>query len=184
MSKLKAWYFSNEECALRYNDNRPIREGDVHSVEGEIVACKNGLHASTNILNALEYAPGPVLWRVGMSGDCDIGEDKVCYRHREYYKGVDVTDILRKFAKQCALDVIHLWNAPQVVVDYLNSDSEELRDAARGAGRGAGRGAAWDAARDAARGAAWGAAWDAARGAAWGAQEKRLLSMLKEVGLE
>ena len=75
---------------------------------------------------------------------------------------------IRQFARDCALDVIHLWDAPSVVKEYLETGDEKLRDAARDA--------AWDAAwaaamaaraaAMAARDAALAAAWDAARYAA------------------
>ena len=81
----------------------------------------------------------------------------------------DATEPLRSFARQCALDVIHLWDAPAVVRQYLETGDESLRDAARYAARAAAWDAARDAAWDAARDAAWAAAWDAARAAAWDA---------------
>ena len=64
---------------------------------------------------------------------------------------------IRRFARQCALDVIHLWNAPPIVKRYLKTGNEKLRAAA------------WDAAWDAAGDAAGDAAWAAARAAAWAA---------------
>jgi hypothetical protein len=61
--------------------------------------------------------------------------------------------MLRDFARQCALDVVHLWDCPPIVKEYLTTGDESL----------------WAAARDAAWAAAWAAAWDAARAAAWAA---------------
>ena len=83
---------------------------------------------------------------------------------------------LYEFARWCALQVIHLWDAPGVVRKYLTGD-ETLRvaawDAAQDASRAAGRAAAWaasaaaaDAARAAALAAARAAAWDASAVAA------------------
>ena len=97
---------------------------------------------------------------------------------------VDAEDTLRAFARRCVLDVIDLWDAPDVVREYLETGDEDLRSAAEAATRAAtwaaARNAAWDAARDAtraatqaatraaaqaatryaARYAAWDAAWD------------------------
>jgi hypothetical protein len=96
--------------------------------------------------------------------------------------------LLREFARWCALQVIHLWNAPDVVREYLETGNEELRAAAR-AVAGA---AAWDAARDVARAvagdaagaAAWDAAWDAARAVARDvardAQENKLRELIND----
>jgi hypothetical protein len=105
--------------------------------------------------------------------------------------------VLREFARECALDVIHLWDAPQIVRDYLESGDDNLRAAARAAARvaawDAARAAAWDAARAAARAAAmaaagdaaWAAAWaasgDAAWDAAWDAQNQRLENALTKI---
>jgi len=72
-----------------------------------------------------------------------------------------------------ALSVVHLWDAPDVVLDYLMTGDKSIRDAAwaaaRIAARDAARYAAWAAARVAARDAARYAAWAAARAAAWDA---------------
>ena len=81
---------------------------------------------------------------------------------RTYVGVVEATVLLRQFARECALDVIHLWKAPEVVVQYLKTGDESLRDVAWAAARDA----AWAAARDAARAAAGAAARDAAGDAA------------------
>jgi hypothetical protein len=79
-----------------------------------------------------------------------------CIRERH-----DITDLLWQFARQQALLVINLWDAPDLVRQYLETGNESLRAAARAA--------AWDAAQAAAWAAAWDAAWDAAKSAAWAA---------------
>ncbi len=58
--------------------------------------------------DALLHGTGAVVWRNG-----DLGGD--------------VSDILRKFARSCALDVQALWNPPSVVLDYLETDNEDAR---------------------------------------------------------
>jgi hypothetical protein len=96
--------------------------------------------------------------------------------------------LLREFARWCALQVIHMWNAPDVVREYLETGNEELRDEARTAARDAARTAARTAARDAARTAARTAARDAARtaaraaarDAAWAAQENKLRELIND----
>jgi hypothetical protein len=40
--------------------------------------------------------------------------------------------------------VIHLWDAPQIVLDYLRSDTEDLRAAARAAAKAAAWEASWE----------------------------------------
>ena len=166
---VKAWYFSTTERKLRFGDGRQIEVGVTHEVEGRPVLCEHGLHASVNILDALKYAPGPVLWEVELSGEIIEDNDKMVATHRTYLREIDCEEILREFARWCALQVIDLWDAPPVVREYLETGKEELRAAAR---------AAWDA-WDAAW-AARDAAWDAARDAAWDAQEKKLLELVNE----
>jgi hypothetical protein len=173
---MKAWYFSGEDKRLRYGDAREIVLGETHTIEGAPELCERGLHGSTKIIDALGYAPGPIVWRVELSGDMDIGSDKIAAQSRTYIDGgVNIEHILRKFARKCALDVVNLWDAPDIVVEYLKTGDEGLRAAARDAARDAAW-AAWDAARDAAwaardadRDAVRAAAWDAARDAAWDA---------------
>jgi hypothetical protein len=66
--------------------------------------------------------------------------------------------MLRYFARTQAMSVAHLWDAPDVVAEFLMTGDESIRAAARAA--------AWDAACDAARAAACDAARAAARDAA------------------
>jgi len=80
------------------------------------------------------------------------------------------------------LDVIHLWDAPKIVVRYLKTGDESLRDAAwsaewsaaRSAASSAASSAEWSAASSAASCAALSAAWDTARDK----QNRRLTAMI------
>jgi len=202
MNTVTGWYFSEESRLLRYGDARPIALGVTHEVAAPIELCKRGLHASVRAIDALEYAPGPIVWRVELSGEIKTGDDKCVATHRKYIGGgVDASAVMRAFARRCALDVAHLWDMPTIVRAYLETGDESIRDAARAAAWDAAWGAAWDAATaaawDAARDAAWAAAWDAAtdaaraaaRAAAWGAardaaldaQNKHFETMLMEI---
>ena len=155
--ELIGWHFSTGK--LGYGDGREIVIGETHKVEGPLELCACGLHASERIIDALQYAPGPMVYKVRLHGKILRGDDKACATQRSYLAGFDATDILRLFARQCALDVIHLWDAPDVVKRYLETGDESLKDAARAA--------AWAAARD----VAWAAAGDA--------QNTRLLAMVE-----
>jgi phage-related tail protein len=68
---------------------------------------------------------------------------------------INAEDVLRRFARQCALDVAHLWDIPSVVREYLETGDETKRDAAGAAARVAAgaAGVAADAAARAARAA-------------------------------
>ena len=174
MQTVTGWYFSKESRLLRYGDGREIALGVTHIVEPPIELCERGLHASVRAIDALEYAPGPIVWRVELSGEIKAGDDKCVATHRKYVGGgVDASSVMRAFARRCALDVAHLWDMPPIVRTYLETGDESIRAVAKAAAWDAARDSAWDAARaaawDAARAAAWDAAWDAARAAAWDA---------------
>ena len=104
----------------------------------------------------------------------------------------DATEVLQSFARKCALDVVHLWEAPPVVRRYLRTGDPKLRAAARDAARAAARAAAW-AAGGAARDAAWAIAGAIARatagdtamtaaGVATKARQSRRLARMLQVG--
>ncbi|SDQ43124.1 hypothetical protein SAMN05216569_1098 [Pseudoxanthomonas sp. CF125] len=155
-------------------DGTPIpANGEWLEHTGPLQLCSSGLHASTHPFDALQYAPGNTLCLVELGGEIKTGDDKVVATRRKIIKRIDAEPLMREFARWSALQVIELWDAPDVVRQYLTTGDESLRDAAwdaaRAAARDAAGAAAWDAARAAARAAAWDAARDAARAAAWDA---------------
>ena len=175
---MRAYHFTG--ATLR--DGRPIPPvGEWIEHIGPIAPCESGLHASVDPLDALQYAPGPMLHLVDLDGEIlehGTPPDKLVGRRRRIVASIDATDLLREFARWCALQVVHLWQCPDVVRRYLETGDESIRVAARDAVRVAARdsawaaakGAAWAAARDAARAArdaAWGSAWASARASAW-----------------
>jgi hypothetical protein len=164
MSKdVLAWHFVGD--ALR--DGRPIpADGVTLKHKGKLELCASGLHASERLIDALQYAPGPILCRVQMGGTIKKESDKLVARQRTILWRIDLTDVLRKFARQCALDVAHLWNMPFVVRQYLETGDKSIRAAAWDAAWTSAMATAWASARDAASAAARAAANDAARAAA------------------
>ena len=163
---MKAWHFVGDNL----RDGRPIpAAGEKVIHDGTIEMCKAGLHASIEPFDALQYAPGKTLCYVECDGEIEHGDDKLVCSERTIIKRMDVEWLLWQFARERALSVIHLWDAPDVVVEYLKTGNEDLRAAAWDAAWDAARDAAWDAARAAAWAAAWDAARDAARAAAWDA---------------
>lgn len=128
----------------KLRDGRPVpKDGETLVHSGEIKWCRSGLYASPTAWGALMYAPGNTLCRVNCRDIVKSDIDKFVCRERTIVVRRDVTQILRKFARECAIDVLHLWDAPDIVVEYLKSGDENLRSSARGAAR--------DAARDAAK---------------------------------
>ena len=198
MKQVKGWWFGTTNKKLLYNDNREIVIGKTHKISGDIVPCQHGLHLSKKIIDALNYASGPVLYRVIGSGVIiphgDPVDKHACSERTYVAGGVDISNTLRLFARKCALDVIHLWNPPDIVIKYLKTGDESIRASALASAGDAARDTAW-AARDAARAAAWAAEWaaraaardarDAAWAAAWAAAwerfNRRLTSMISSV---
>lgn len=88
--ELKAWYFAPQGNRLGYGDNRLIRVGITHRVEGRPETCERGLHASKQIIDALQYAKSNILYRVELSGEMDHASDKIAAQSRKYLKRFDI----------------------------------------------------------------------------------------------
>ena len=179
--KKQTIYYHFTGATLR--DGKPIPAiGKWLTFEGTPIPCKCGLHASLDPFDALQYARGNMLHQVYLSGTIvSHGSpiNKFSAQKRKIVATIDDAEpILRLFARRVALDVIHLWDAPPIVKDYLETGDESKRTAAAAAAGdaawAAARDAAWDAAGTAAwaaaRAAAWAAAWAAARAASWAAK--------------
>ena len=170
MSKTIYWHFSETNRLLRYSDGREIVAGQTLEIEGEPELCKRGLHACKNLLDACNYAPGPYIWAVELSGRVIHGNDKSVATKRKALWGYDATEVLREFARFVALDAVRkYWDTkkfgvfPEVTMKYLETGDESLRSAAESA--------AWSA--------AWSAARSAAESAAESAYNKKLTDMIK-----
>ena len=177
---MKYYYFSNKDKKLAYDDNREIKIGTTHKIKGEPVLCNHGLHASKRIIDALNYAPDSILWIVELGGKVIHSNDKSVATERTYIGGgIDISETLRKFARMCALDVAHLWDCPDVMMQWLKTGDESIRKSARASTRARTRASARASAsaRDSAR--------TSASASARAKQNKRLAQMvskaLKEV---
>ena len=125
------WWF----CGATMRDGRPVpRDGETLRHDRPVVPCKSGLHASPTILDALPYAPGATLCRVRLSGEIvPHGVDKWAASERSILWRVEAGPVLRAFARWCALRVVSRWNAPAVVVRYLRTGDESIREQAMAA---------------------------------------------------
>jgi hypothetical protein len=138
-----AWHFVNG--SLR--DGRSVPADGVELIHtGQVEMCRSGLHASVRLIDALEFAPGSTICRVRMGDVVQQDADKLVARSRTILWRVDGEPVLREFARDCALDVLHLWATPaipniDVVVEYLLTGDELLRERcmARRTGRCTGR---------------------------------------------
>lgn len=150
------WHFIKDDRRLCYGDGRLVEVGKTLSVTCEPMLCERGLHASERLIDALNYAPGLTLCKVTLGGNIVKGDDKVVGTERTAIAIADVTDIVKQWARRVAIDVAHLWDAPPVVLEFLNGDDSKAEEAERAAARAArAANAAWAAAN-----AAW-AAWAA-----------------------
>ena len=147
-------YWFAADTVLPHGDGRPVVVGEKLTIDPPLEMCARGLHAARHPSDALKYAPGSLLYRVELSGELIEDHDKLCASERTALAMIDATELLRAFARRQALSVIHLWTAPEIVKQFLETGDENIRAAAR------------DAARDAAWAAAWYAAWAAAGAAA------------------
>lgn len=192
MNKTIGYHFVNK--TLR--DGSPVPEIGVWlEYKGVIELCATGYHGSLHPFDALQYAPGNTLCLVEFDGEIIYGDDKLVAQKRKIIARFDAEELLFKFARDCALSVIDLWDAPDVVRGFLETGDESLRaaaEAAAGAARDAARDAAWYAASDAASDAAWYAAMVAAEAAAvdamdadcavdWAAAREKQRDLFKQV---
>src|SRR3990167_7393754 len=155
------WHFLPADRRLR-GSREVVEAGRTYRAEGPLEICENGMHASARAIDALMYAPGPLVCRVELVGERLDAADKSCARERSVLWLADATTVLHEFACTVATDALHLAEA--------RGARGGPRPRAGGGGKGRGPpGAARPAAGDAARAAAWAAAGDAARAAAWAA---------------
>ena len=156
--------------------------GESRSITAPPVLCRLGYHASSTLFDALQYAPGPVLCLVELTGVVLVDRDKAVGQGRWLLAAVNVERELRLFACDCAERALPIFELlyPQdqrpreaILVARRHADGQatykEL-DAARVAAAAATDAAG--AARVATRAATWtaaaGAATDAAaRAATW-----------------
>lgn len=130
-SQVLAWHFTGD--TLR--NGAPIPEPGVTLRNyGGLVMCDRGLHASKQILDALDYAPGPLVHRVRLGGKVIEGDDKIVAEERTILWSIRDEKVMKRilceFARWCALQVAHIWDAPQVVVEYLETGDGSKRDEA------------------------------------------------------
>jgi hypothetical protein len=112
-------------------DWRPVPDdGETLVHDGGLSLREDGLHASVQIIDALGYAPGNTICRVECGGEVLESEGRIACSQRTILWRIDGSRLLRDFARQCALDVIHLWDAPGGVLDWLETGDESLRKAA------------------------------------------------------
>lgn len=163
---MKAYHFTSH--TLR--DGSPIPPiGEWLEFKGDVEICKSGLHYSKEPFDALQCAPGDLLHLVEVEDIVTTQNDKGVCRRRKILATIDATELLRKFARDQALSVYHLWGNKKtdpngVCKRYLETGDESLRASATVKARAEANAAyaAWNAAYAtayAARATAFVASW-------------------------
>jgi hypothetical protein len=190
-----AWHFISSDRKLRYDSQElTVEPGYIYGVpDGPLIMCERGVHASRKPLDALGYAPGPVVCRVRCWGEIREDGDKLVCRNRQVLWLADAERALHEFAVWCvrstplkngktvwdllsdprsrrAVKVKESWLAGKAT----DGDLSAAGSAALSAARSAAGSAAGSAALSAAWSAAWSAAGSAAGSAALSAQNKQL----------
>jgi hypothetical protein len=143
----KAYHFTKGDLLRDGQEVPSVGVPLVHT--GKVVICESGLHASFHVYDALKYAPGNTLHLVDCEDIVTEQYDKFVCRKRTVLKTLDAYALLREYAREQALKVVHLWDAPEVVLQWLTTGEEKYRVEANSA--------AYSAAYPAARSAAYAA---------------------------
>ena len=159
----EGWHFLPDDGRLWGGGELPesrrtkVEAGATYRVDGAIILCERGLHASRRAIDALRYAPetnGAVVCRVRLGGTIVEGNDKACASERTVLWMADATRTLHEFAIWCAEGALktatvtdeRCWGALEAKRRWL--DGQATNDELAAAGYAAGD-AAWDAAWDA-----------------------------------
>ena len=141
-----AWHFVTENRTLR--DGQKVRAGRVYRLPkgSQPVLCKVGYHGSVRALDALQYAPGPIVCRVELRGTIVEDTDKLVASERKVLWVADATKTLRLFALAAAEGALKAerkrgrepdkrsWDAIRVTRNWLmGKASDEERFAAHSA---------------------------------------------------
>ena len=169
---MKAWHFLPPDGKVAHpgspHAGTVVTVGQVLTVEPPIVPYQHGLHASVKLIDALEYASGPLLCLVELSGEIvPHGGDKHVASVRRVLAMANVTRTLHEFACEVAEETLLNERAQGREPDARSWAALETK-------RRWLRGEAWAAAMDAARHASWVAANAAARDA----QNERLTALV------
>lgn len=162
---MKAWHFIREDWTT-WARRIPVVVGESLHVEPPVVLCEWGLHASLDPRDALGHAPGPVVCRVEISGEIVRGDDKLAATYRRVLWAYDASAVLWHFARLCALDVVRLWDPPDVIAQWLRTGNKDTLDDAKQAAWASAWQEAWEHTKWAASNAARIAAWHAVGGSA------------------
>ena len=128
------------EIAYHFTGDK-LRDGrDVPAIgewlehKGPAVLCQSGLHASRTPFQAFSFAPGFQLHKVEIAGIVAETDNKLVATKRKIIASLDAKEIILSFARKQALSVIHLYDCPQVLREWLETgDPAKQKDASAAA---------------------------------------------------
>ena len=94
---IQGWHFLPADKILPNGDGRKVRVGVKMECrpKGEpIKLCLVGMHGCKRIIDALNYAPGPVISWCEFGGEIEEGGDKFCSRWRKVLWMADISTLL------------------------------------------------------------------------------------------
>ena len=152
------WHFLAKD-GTSHNGYRPAPVGEWETVIEDPVLCERGYHGSLRLIEALGYAPGPILQRCEYRGVVH-DDDKFVATTRRAIVRADASALLRMFAAYVAEEAMESakwadersWAATSAANLYAlglisAADLSAAESAARLAAESAARSAAWSAAR-------------------------------------
>lgn len=171
----QAWGILHADGSVDPHGITPVDgEWFTHFREPALDVVERGPHMHDRLIDALRRGPtepGAMIARFEVERSAKVARARTTAsiaseKRRVIWRldGETSDRVLTEYARWCAEQVLHLWDAPQVVRDWLATGDENLIDAARAAAREAHRAEAWDSS-NAAKSAAWcaaEAAWHAA----------------------
>ena len=177
------WHFCRNDKKLGFGDCREIHKGRTLKVKVEPILCRQGLHASKKVIDALRYAQGDIICKVTLGDVVKHDTDKFVATERTVVAWANAEKLLHEFACLCAERALKkrgitdkgCWDAIKAKRDWLQGRiTNKQLDTERYAERSvemyavsAERYVAWSADRYAAESAAYAAPWSAERHAAW-----------------
>src|SRR3990167_10121131 len=105
------WHFLPADRRLRWGSREVVEAGRTYRAEGSLVMCESGMHASARAIDALTYAPGPLVCRVELVVERLDAADKSCARERRVLLIAHATPVLHEHACTVAGDALHLAEA-------------------------------------------------------------------------
>lgn len=107
MMEKECWHFLPSDGRMKsYGPDTPyggtvVEPGVTYSISGEPRLCEYGFHGSEKAYDALQYAPGPILCRVKMSGIIHEEFDKMVAQERTVIWMADATEVIKYSIDWC-----------------------------------------------------------------------------------